>query len=222
MLAAEIERLIKGDAEFLSEESALQAVARPELSHGAFPPIGKMRFWEITTFRITPGARRRVGGRHQGLQGRHGAIGPERQLAHLRRRGRCAGRHVPVLLVGRVLRATSTRMMAEGEATWKGMTSEEGRPRQVHEGERPQRQHEPLPARPRPELRAGGDAAEGPGLLDAGPRTEEAPARSATARPPAGRADAVGASRLPGWGFSPAGGRRIVPRGGRGRRRRGP
>lgn len=54
-LTAEYDRLSKGDAEFLADANGLQAVATPELSHGAFPDIGKMRFWEITTFRIRPG-----------------------------------------------------------------------------------------------------------------------------------------------------------------------
>ena len=55
MLAAELERLAKGDAEFLSEQSGIQAMAMPELSYGAFPDLGKMRYYEITTFRIRPG-----------------------------------------------------------------------------------------------------------------------------------------------------------------------
>jgi hypothetical protein len=54
-LSAELDRLSKGDAEFVSEVTALQAVARPELSHGAFPDIATMRFWEIGTFRVKPG-----------------------------------------------------------------------------------------------------------------------------------------------------------------------
>jgi len=54
-LGPELERLAKGDAEFLAEQSALQAVAMPELSHGSFPDVGKMRYYEISTFRIRPG-----------------------------------------------------------------------------------------------------------------------------------------------------------------------
>lgn len=54
-LVAEYDRLAKGDAEFLAESTALQAVAAPELSHGAYPDIATQRFWEITTFRIRPG-----------------------------------------------------------------------------------------------------------------------------------------------------------------------
>jgi hypothetical protein len=54
-LSAELDRLSKGDAEFVSEVSAMQAIARPELSYGAFPDLAKMRFWDIGTFRVKPG-----------------------------------------------------------------------------------------------------------------------------------------------------------------------
>ena len=90
VLAAELERLMKGDGQFLSEQSALQAVA----SAGPQPrrlPAGRQD--ALLRDHDLPGparARGRLGGRHQGLQGRHGPLGPERQLAHLRRGGRCA------------------------------------------------------------------------------------------------------------------------------------
>ena len=54
-LTAEVERLYKADAEFVSESTTLQAVAAPQLSHGTFPELAKMRYWEITIFRIRPG-----------------------------------------------------------------------------------------------------------------------------------------------------------------------
>ena len=54
-LSAETERLSRGDAEFVSEVTAIQAVARPDLSHGTFPDLSTMRFWEISTFRVKPG-----------------------------------------------------------------------------------------------------------------------------------------------------------------------
>ena len=55
VLSAELERLSRGDAEFVSEATAMDAQARPELSYGSFPDLAKMRFWEITTFRVKPG-----------------------------------------------------------------------------------------------------------------------------------------------------------------------
>jgi hypothetical protein len=55
VLTAELDRLAKGDAEFVHGVNAMQAVARPELSHGAFPDLAMMRFWEIGSFQVKPG-----------------------------------------------------------------------------------------------------------------------------------------------------------------------
>jgi hypothetical protein len=55
VLGPELERLAKGDAEFVSALSGLQLRGMPELSQGAFPDISKVRFYEITTFRVKPG-----------------------------------------------------------------------------------------------------------------------------------------------------------------------
>jgi hypothetical protein len=54
-LRAELDRLSRGDAEFVSESNALQAMARPDLSYGNFPDLAMMRFWEISTYRVKPG-----------------------------------------------------------------------------------------------------------------------------------------------------------------------
>jgi hypothetical protein len=55
VLSAELERLSKADAEFLSDFKSLQAMARPDLSHGEFPDISKVRFYEVTVFKVKPG-----------------------------------------------------------------------------------------------------------------------------------------------------------------------
>jgi len=55
VLSAETGRLLRGDAEFVSEVTQIQAVARPDLSHGTFPDLATMRFWAITTFKVKPG-----------------------------------------------------------------------------------------------------------------------------------------------------------------------
>lgn len=55
VLSAELERLGRADAEFLSDWNLMQAVARPDLSYGAFPDISKVRFYEITEFHVKPG-----------------------------------------------------------------------------------------------------------------------------------------------------------------------
>ncbi len=55
VLAAELARLSRADAEVLNDWGIIQAVARPDLSHGAFPDLSKVRFWEVTTFQVRPG-----------------------------------------------------------------------------------------------------------------------------------------------------------------------
>jgi hypothetical protein len=55
VLAAELERLRRADAEYLNNARSVQAVARPDLSYGGFPDVAKARFYDITTFRVRPG-----------------------------------------------------------------------------------------------------------------------------------------------------------------------
>jgi hypothetical protein len=55
VLSAELERLGRADAEFLSDWNLMQAAARPDLSYGGFPDISKVRFYEITEFHVKPG-----------------------------------------------------------------------------------------------------------------------------------------------------------------------
>jgi hypothetical protein len=54
-LTAELARLSRADAEHLTGLRTIQAMARKELSHGAFPDTAKQRFWELTLFRVRPG-----------------------------------------------------------------------------------------------------------------------------------------------------------------------
>lgn len=54
-LSAELERLQAADAEHLEGLRAIEAIARPELSHGKYPDLSKTRFWEITIMRVRPG-----------------------------------------------------------------------------------------------------------------------------------------------------------------------
>jgi len=57
VLGAELARLGRADAELLDGADQIQAMARPELSAGAFPNLATQRFWEITTFHVRPGHR---------------------------------------------------------------------------------------------------------------------------------------------------------------------
>jgi len=55
VLSAELERLSRGDAEFLNNLRVMQVMGRTDLSMGAFPDLAKVRFIEITWFRVRPG-----------------------------------------------------------------------------------------------------------------------------------------------------------------------
>lgn len=119
-----LDRLSRGDAEFVSETSALHAVARPELSHGSFPDVAKMRFWEVTTFRVKPG---------------HGADFAAAAKAYASAAARTApgiswrtyqvvagapdGTYLVFSSVASF--ADFDKAMAEGDATFKGLTFEE-------------------------------------------------------------------------------------------------
>jgi hypothetical protein len=54
-LSAELERLSAADAEHVEALPTLEAIARPDLSHGTYPDLNKQRFWEITVMRVRPG-----------------------------------------------------------------------------------------------------------------------------------------------------------------------
>jgi hypothetical protein len=58
VLAATLERLAKADAEQISGGRSILAMARKDLSYGAFPETAKQRFFEITIFRARPGHER--------------------------------------------------------------------------------------------------------------------------------------------------------------------
>jgi hypothetical protein len=55
VLSAEQDRLALKDAEYINSSRTIQALAMPELTVGDFPDVNKVRFFEITTFRIKPG-----------------------------------------------------------------------------------------------------------------------------------------------------------------------
>src|SRR4030095_16907445 len=54
-LSAELARLQRGDADHINSVRTIHAVARTDLSYGAFPDMGLARFWEVSTFRVRPG-----------------------------------------------------------------------------------------------------------------------------------------------------------------------
>jgi hypothetical protein len=124
-LSAETERLSRGDGEFLSETNAIEAVARPDLSHGSFPDIGMMRFWEITTFVVKPGHDAEFDAAAKAWASASARLAPG---ASWRTYQVVAGAPGGTYLVmGSVASfADFDKKMAEGEAIWKGLTPEEG------------------------------------------------------------------------------------------------
>ncbi len=55
VLSAELERLSRRDAEFIHHATVWQARGRPDLSYGAFPDVGKARFFEVSLFTVRIG-----------------------------------------------------------------------------------------------------------------------------------------------------------------------
>jgi hypothetical protein len=123
-LRAELDRLSRGDAEFVSEANALQAVARPDLSHGSFPDVAMMRFWEITTFRVKPGHGEDFAAAAKAYASAAARSAPS---ASWRTYEVVAGAPDGTYLVFSSVAsfADFDKAMTEGEATWKGMTFEE-------------------------------------------------------------------------------------------------
>jgi hypothetical protein len=124
-LAAEMERLGKGDAEFVGDMTALQAMAAPELSHGAFPDISKVRFYEISTFRVKPGYYNEWAAATKAYKAAAARSAPN---AAWRTYNVVAGAPDGTWLVMSTVGSFGEfdRMASEGEATWKNMTTEEG------------------------------------------------------------------------------------------------
>ena len=54
-MTAELERLSRAGCRGSERYPTIQAIARTDLSMGAYPDLAKQRFWEITVFRVRPG-----------------------------------------------------------------------------------------------------------------------------------------------------------------------
>jgi hypothetical protein len=124
VLTAETERLAKGDAEFVSSVNAIEAVARPELSHGTFPDLAMMRFWEITTFRVKPGHAEDFAAAAKAWASASARSAPS---ANWRTYEVVAGAPDGTFLVmGSVASfADFDKTATDGDATWKGLTFDE-------------------------------------------------------------------------------------------------
>jgi hypothetical protein len=124
VLGPELERLSKGDAEFVGDTTSMQLTAAPDLSHGAFPDLSKVRFYEITTFRVKPGY---DGEWVASTKAYKSAAARSAPGASWRTYSVVAGAPSGTWLV---MSSTSSfadfdKMASESEATWKNMTAEE-------------------------------------------------------------------------------------------------
>jgi hypothetical protein len=123
-LGPELERLAKGDADFLEQMSAVQAVAVPELSHGTFPDMSKVRFYEVSTFRLKPGYYEDFATATKAY-----VAAAKRSAPHAawRTYAVVAGGYSDTFLVMSSFTsfAEFDTMAAEGDATWKNATPEE-------------------------------------------------------------------------------------------------
>ncbi len=124
VLSSEIERLGRGDAEFVSDINALEAVARPELSHGVFPDLAMMRFWEIGTFQIKPGYNEEF---EAAVKAYAAAAGRSAPNASWRTYEVVAGAPDGTYLFFSSVASFGgfDKAREEGELTWKGLTYEE-------------------------------------------------------------------------------------------------
>jgi hypothetical protein len=104
--------------------TGMQGIAMPELSHGAFPDLSKVRFYEVTTFRVRPG---HYDAWVAATKAYKAAAARSAPGASWRTYDVVAGAAGGTYLVFSSVGSFSEfdKMAAEGEATWKGMTAEE-------------------------------------------------------------------------------------------------
>jgi hypothetical protein len=124
LLADELSRIAKVDAEHLSGFRSLHLVARKDLSHGAFPETAKQRFYEITTFQMRPGGEGafEAAAKAYGAAAGRAAPGTSYRVYQV-----MAGMPSPTYVVfsSVVSFADFDKMMADGMATMKAMTPQE-------------------------------------------------------------------------------------------------
>lgn len=124
VLTAELERLQKGDAEFLNNIRTMQAAGRPDLSMGTFPDLAKVRFIEITWFRVRPG---HEGDWEAAAKAYRSAAQRSAPTTSYRVYEIMAGVPGPTYLVFSSVQSYGEfdQMMASGQATMRGATPEE-------------------------------------------------------------------------------------------------
>jgi hypothetical protein len=124
VLSAELARLSLGDAEYVTSARTIQARARTELSVGEFPDVSKIRFFQITVWRVRTG-------HQQQFEDAAKAYGAARTRSGSKEGFRMyevvSGMPAPTYLVISSVEtyAGFDGIMAADQETWKAMTGEE-------------------------------------------------------------------------------------------------
>ena len=123
-LQSELDRLAKADGEFVNNVRVLQAVARPDLSYGAYPDLSKQRFWDITWFRVRPGHEQQWESAAKTYMAATKRVAPD---AGYRIYEVIAGMPGPVYVIFSSVPSYSDfdKMASDGQKTWGAMTPEE-------------------------------------------------------------------------------------------------
>ena len=124
VLEAELGGLSRADATHLSGQRTINAAARKDLSHGAFPDSSKQRFYEITVLRVRPGHEEQfaTAAKAYGAATGRGAPGMSFRVYEV-----TAGMPSPTYLVitSVVSYADFDKAQADGEALIKAATADE-------------------------------------------------------------------------------------------------
>jgi hypothetical protein len=123
-MAPILERLQRGDADYISSTRSILAAARKDLSHGAYPDTAKQRFYEITIFSVKPGHGRdfEAAAKAYGAAATRSAPDTSYRVYEV-----LAGLPSPTFLVFSSVTsyAAFDKVMADGQAISKAMTEEE-------------------------------------------------------------------------------------------------
>jgi hypothetical protein len=125
VLTAELTRLRRADADMINSVRTIQARARTELSYGAYPDIGKQRFFEITWFRVRPGheAQFEVAAKAYGSAAKRAGVAAAYRVYEI-----VAGIPGPTYLIFSSMTSMGEldQAMMDGDKIMKGATPDEG------------------------------------------------------------------------------------------------
>lgn len=123
-LTAELDRLSRADAEVIDQVRTMLLRARPDLSMGAFPNLAKVRYYEVTTFRVRLGQQRAFEAASNAWMASAKRNNPSTAY---RTYELVAGGISPTYMIFTSFEsyAALDQAMAGGDAVWAGMTPDE-------------------------------------------------------------------------------------------------